>query len=145
MITKSRFWSLIKTRLLIVQNHTVERKRFTALHELGHLVLRFSPELSDIEKESLCHAFAVAMLIPNETFIQEVGSKKRNIISIGELMNIKETYGISIQAIMARTKSLQIINENRCIRFRKYIYNDREEKNLGKYQGKEQPVRFISL
>lgn len=131
--------------IVINKKYTIERKRFTALHELGHLVLNLSPKLSDKEKESLCHAFAGAMLIPNATFIQEFGTKKRRGISIGELISIKETYGISIQAIMARAKSLGIIDENRYIKFRKYISSNREEKDLGQYMGKEHSNRFLQL
>ena len=48
------------------QDH-VERRRFTALHELGHLLFdkHFSSDLTLREKEKLCDAFASEMLLPS--------------------------------------------------------------------------------
>lgn len=131
--------------IVVNKNYAIERKRFTALHELGHLVLNFNDTLTKKEIERFCHAFAGAMLIPYDTFIQEFGAKKRRGISIGELVSIKETYGISIQAIMARARNLDIIDENRFINFRKFIANNREEQGLGQYLGKEHSDRFMQL
>ncbi|MCG2462891.1 XRE family transcriptional regulator [Flavobacteriaceae bacterium F89] len=131
--------------IVVNRNFNIERKRFTALHELGHLLLSFSDHLTDKDIEKLCHAFAGAMLIPYETFINELGAKKRKSISLTELISIKETYGISIQAIMARARAHGVINEHSFIAFRKYISGNREEKYLGHYQGKEQSDRFMQL
>jgi Zn-dependent peptidase ImmA (M78 family)/DNA-binding XRE family transcriptional regulator len=125
----------------------IERKRFTALHELGHLLLSFAPQLTEKEIERLCHRFAGAMLMPKETFQIEVGHQ-RSKISLSELITIKETYGISIQAIMARAKDLAIINEERYIHFRKWINEDssrKKELNLGSFQGRESSTRFKQL
>lgn len=125
----------------------IERKRFTALHELGHLLLSFAPQLTEKEIERLCHRFAGAMLMPRETFQIEVGHQ-RSKISLSELIAIKETYGISIQAIMARAKDLAIINEERYIHFRKWINEDssrKKELNLGSFQGRESSTRFKQL
>lgn len=47
-------------------NDDVVRKRFTGLHELSHHTLSFSDNLSDKEKEKLCHVFASAVLYPEE-------------------------------------------------------------------------------
>ena len=131
--------------IVVNKNFNIERKRFTALHELGHLLLNFSKKLTEKEIERLCHAFAGAMLIPYETFINELGSNKRKSVSLPELISIKETYGISIQAVMARAKNLGIIDEYRFIKFRKYISTNREEKGLGQYRGKEHSDRFMQL
>src|SRR5690606_34400961 len=68
--------------IVVNKNYNIERKRFTALHELGHLLLNFSKLLTDKEIERLCHAFSAAMLIPYETFINELGSKKRKSVSL---------------------------------------------------------------
>src|SRR4030042_3316371 len=45
-------------------NGDVVRKRFTALHELAHHSLSFPDELSEKDKENLCHVFASAVLYP---------------------------------------------------------------------------------
>ena len=45
--------------IVIVLNSSIsptERKRFTALHELGHLIMKFDESVDDKTKEKLCHA-----------------------------------------------------------------------------------------
>jgi len=134
-----------KYAIIVVNKHyTIERKRLTALHELGHLLLNFHHELTQREKESLCYQFAGAMLLPRETIRKELG-KERSRISMHELIAIKENYGISVQAIMHRAKSLGIISDFVYLNFRKMISNNRSEAGMGKYEGKEQSGRFKQL
>lgn len=132
---------------VVVVNRTfgAERKRFTALHELGHLLLEFWPKLSENEIEKYCHQFAGALLMPRETFLAEVGGPRRRGISMPELIAIKESYGISVQAIMARALSLKVIDEAQFRRFRVHISRNRSEEGLGRFLGKEQSDRFMQL
>jgi len=90
-----------------------DRQRFTALHELGHLILPIK-HLPEKKKEALCHQFAGAMLIPPDHLFRELGGQKRLRLSMQELGAIKKEYGISIQAIVMRAKALKIITENYC-------------------------------
>ena len=87
-----------------------DRIRFTLLHELAHLLLRFG-NVTEREKETLCFQFAGAMLLPEETIKTELG-EHRNKLSTLELANIKKQYGISMQAIVMRAKDCGIINEH---------------------------------
>lgn len=130
--------------IVLNQNFTIERKRLTALHELGHLVLNFSDKLDHKQIERKCFQFAAAMLIPEETFKEELG-EKRTHVSIPELIAIKETYGISIQAIMARARDLGVISEHLFINFRKWISKNKTEEGLGHFIGKESSNRFKQL
>lgn len=86
-----------------------DRIRFTLLHELAHLLLDFG-DISDHQKETFCHQFAGAMLLPDTAIIEELGST-RNKLFIPELGNIKKQYGISLQAIVMRAKDCGIITE----------------------------------
>lgn len=133
--------------IVISKNYSVERKRFTALHELGHLLLSFSQELSQKDVERYCHRFAGAMLIPRDTFFRELGSFRQSI-SINELIAVKEVYGISIQAIMARAKALEVIKEttyrNFCIKVNQNP-DLKMENGFGQYQGNENSYRFKQL
>lgn len=86
-----------------------DRIRFTLLHELAHLLLKFG-EVSEQQKEKLCHQFAGAMLLPESSLKNELG-EHRNKISTFELANIKRQYGISMQAIIMRARDCGIINE----------------------------------
>ena len=87
-----------------------DRIRFTLLHELAHLLLKFG-NVTEREKETLCFQFAGAMLLPEETIKAELG-EHRNKLSTLELANIKKQYGISMQAIVMRAKNCGIINEH---------------------------------
>ena len=98
----------------------IERRRFTALHELGHLLYnkRFAEELTPREREKLCDEFANEMLLPSSTLksIFKPGEK----ISTSELKQLQMIYGISIDAIMHKLKYLDIVSDNKyksyCIR-----------------------------
>ncbi len=137
--------------IVVNRNYTIERKRFTALHELGHLLLSFDKGLDPAlpagrhkQIEKLCHCFAGAMLIPYDTFISEIG-EHRSSVSLHELISIKETYGISIQAIMARAYGLGIITQSAYLRFRIFVSKNLKEDGWGTYKGKEHSDRFMQL
>lgn len=86
---------------------TIERLRFTAAHELGHLLLNF-PESAPIEK--LCNQFASCFLLPGHTLIEELGGRSRNEIYLEELIDLRELYGVSIAALVHEAHDLHIIS-----------------------------------
>lgn len=122
-----------------------ERKRFTALHELGHLLLNFDSSIDKKRKETLCNLFANEMLISRDVFIQKIGMN-RNDISLQELQDIQEQFGISIDALMYKAKSLNIITENRfrtfCIKKNQARFKEAVEQSRYK---QEQSNRFVRL
>ena len=131
--------------VVINKNMSVERIRFTAMHELGHLLLNIPSELPDKEKEKICHRFANAMLLPKEALIEEVGNKRRGI-ALPELIAIKEQYGISVAAVLMRMRDLGIINNSYYKNFYiSHISKDRQEEKLGGYKGVEESNRFMML
>lgn len=85
-----------------------ERKRLTLFHELAHLILAFA-DGADVEK--LCNIFAAEVLLPSAILKQIVGEKRKKI-SLVELRDIQQLYGISIEAIMVKACQLGIINEH---------------------------------
>ena len=91
-------------------DEALDRKRFTTLHELAHLLLDING-LPEKKKEKLCHSFAAATLIPRETLEKELGGK-RSRLSFGELSALKLQYGISMQALVYRAKDLGLISQN---------------------------------
>lgn len=121
-----------------------DRIRFTLLHELGHLLLNFG-DITEHQKETLCHQFAGAMLLPEETLKEELGSF-RNRLFIPELGNIKKQYGISLQAIVMRAKVCGIINENYTKQFFFMIkqMNWKVDEPI-QYEGVEESNRFDQL
>jgi Zn-dependent peptidase ImmA (M78 family) len=91
----------------LIQN---DRKRFTAFHELVHLLFTFPEGMTDKRKEELCHYFAGAMLFSRDATAQELG-KHRNRFFFNELGTLKQYYGISMQALIYRLKNLDIISK----------------------------------
>ena len=127
---------------------TIERRRFTALHELGHIVLEFSETLSEKKIERLCDTFAGAVLIVDEMLNNEIG-KGRTVISLAELKRIKELYGISIKAIIMRARSINLISyETSQIWWKSYEewnLNIPNSADFGNYNSTEKTSRFKSL
>jgi Zn-dependent peptidase ImmA (M78 family) len=95
--------------------------------------------------EKLCHAFAGAFLMPEKLFRNEFGENRQNVLT-KELILLKEIYGISIQAIMARAKRLKLISDTYyktfSIFFSKLGYRTNEP---GKFSGIEKSNRFEQL
>ncbi|MCP9750169.1 XRE family transcriptional regulator [Ferruginibacter sp. HRS2-29] len=127
--------------VVINKNYSVERKRFTGLHELGHLVLTIA---DGADKERICHAFAGALLLPDDCLEKLVG-EKRNNIAPGELVNIKEQFGVSIQAIVMRMKVKHIISDAGFNKFWRTIAKNKKEEGLGSFAGREKSYRFEHL
>lgn len=124
----------------------ITRVRFTALHELGHLILQISEDTDEKSVEKICHAFAGELLLPSEVLIFELGSN-RTAISMQELIAIKEKYGISIYAIMVEASILQIIS-NVIYNSWKSHYDEcvkNETGDFGEYKGDEVSNRFDQL
>jgi len=121
-----------------------DRIRFTLLHELAHLLLKFG-NITEKEKETLCHQFSGAMLLPEETIITELGAH-RNKLSTLELGNIKKQYGISMQAIVMRAKACGIINNHYTKQFFFFMkqMNWKVDEPV-EYQGAEESNRFEQL
>lgn len=132
--------------IVLNKNFDSERKRFTALHELGHLILNFDSSIDDKCVENFCNLFANEMLISKDVFIQKIGMN-RNDISLQELLDIQLQFGISIDALMHKAKELNIITENRyrtyCIK-KNQARKFKEEVEKSRYK-QEESNRFVRL
>ncbi len=138
-------WKGIKTPVVVVNSKLkADRKRFTVLHELGHILMKVN-HLPEKEREFYCHSFAGAMLIPKKALIKELGSSRTQIY-LNELVYLKEQFGASIQAIMFRAKHLDIVSESFFKNFMIYFSMKRYKKNEpGEYKGQEKSNRFKQL
>ena len=86
---------------------SIERQRFTIAHELGHMVMDIP---SGVPEEKACHRFAGAFLAPQEELMREVGRRRLNF-GFGEVIEIKQMFGISAAALVVRMRDLGIITE----------------------------------
>lgn len=118
-----------------------ERQRFTAAHELGHLVMKLPHDLPEKECENWCHRFAGAFLFPQHKVHEEFGLA-RGHVHVQELLLAKRAYGISMQATLRRLLTLNIISEATyrfmMMRFGQWGYRRKEPGELVR----EEPIRF---
>jgi Zn-dependent peptidase ImmA (M78 family)/transcriptional regulator with XRE-family HTH domain len=87
------------------------RARFDIAHELGHLLLHqhlsedeILKNSSEIEKQA--NMFASAFLMPAETFTKDVVDT-----SVEGFKRLKPKWGVSIQAMIYRARTLELITE----------------------------------
>jgi Zn-dependent peptidase ImmA (M78 family) len=136
----------INDSFVIVVNKSFpsDRMRFTAAHELSHILCDFSGTHAG-DKEGLCHAFAGAFLLPQEVLEREF-IHKRNKLTLWELGEIKAEYGISMQAIMRRAHLLGLVTDHQNRHFQALFKQNQWKKSEPfEYRGKEEAVRFMQL
>jgi Zn-dependent peptidase ImmA (M78 family) len=128
--------------IVINKDLPLDRIRFTAAHELAHILCEFP---KDSQKEKLCHTFAGAFLLPKEILEREL-MKKREQITLWELGEIKQLYGISMQAIVKRAHILGIVSDFYYRNFQAMLNQKGWKKEEPtEYKGKEEALRFKQL
>lgn len=122
-----------------------DRLRFTALHELAHLILHME-DCAAKDEEKYCHTFAGAVLLPKSRIDEHFGEIHRHRIFMQELINVKETYGISIRAILMRLRRFDRISEYDLKTFFAMLNRTYGAKNEpGNCPNVEKPFRFEQL
>jgi len=92
--------------IVVNQMHTLERRRLTLAHELGHrLIHKDSP----VDHEKAANYFAGALLIPEAHLKKEIG-KQRQGLGYYELIELKQMYRVSAAAFLVRLERLGIID-----------------------------------
>ena len=130
--------------IVLNKHYTVERKRFTALHEFGHSVMRMSDSLSQKERERLCNYFAGEMLLSSEV-LRRVFGTRINKVFLNEIGRLQTQFGISIDAIFHRLKDERILSDALHTQF--YIKQNMNKKlkewaKTSTYLGEETSYRF---
>jgi Zn-dependent peptidase ImmA (M78 family)/transcriptional regulator with XRE-family HTH domain len=83
-----------------------DRRRFSVAHEVGHLVLHHLPEGTPHALEQQADAFAEAFLLPAAA-MREVLVPPITLTTLAEL---KARWGVSLQALIRRALTLEIIS-----------------------------------
>lgn len=97
-----------------------DRVRFTAAHELGHILC--DPEApSGAGPEGACHAFGAAFLLPRAALERVFAPAGRRRVTLADLGEIKEAFGISLQAIMYRAHALGFVTDRQLRAFRETL------------------------
>lgn len=85
-----------------------DRSRFDAAHELGHLVMHGVGQVGDKCVESQANEFAAAFLMPADDIRSELPSR----LDWPTLLRLKAKWHVSIAALLVRSKTLGIMDDN---------------------------------
>jgi len=83
------------------------RSRFDAAHELGHSVLHPDVEAGSQPLERQAHIFAAAFLMPRDAIESQLPRR----LDWEALIDLKARWGVSIQALLYRARSLGTMTE----------------------------------
>lgn len=83
------------------------RTRFDAAHELGHLVMHEPACAGTRLAETQAHQFAAAFLMPEKDILGDLPAR----VDWRWLMGMKVEWGVSMQALLMRAKSLGVMSE----------------------------------
>ncbi|MDR3471234.1 MAG: XRE family transcriptional regulator [Devosia sp.] len=127
---------------------TVERRRFTLCHELGHRLI--SGTTNGLDHEKAMHRFASAFLMPAQSLRREFG-ENRHALAYAEIKSCKHFFGVSAAALIYRLRDLGIIRDG----YLTYLFQTlastwrKTEPNPLEEQGEmaraEEPERFEKL
>jgi Zn-dependent peptidase ImmA (M78 family)/transcriptional regulator with XRE-family HTH domain len=85
----------------------VYRHRFTAAHELGHILMHHEMASGEIQTEREANAFAAELLTPADEITAELGSRPR----INELTDIGHRWGVSVKSLVKRSSELGLMSD----------------------------------
>ena len=85
----------------------VMRHRFSAAHELGHIVLHSWHQTRDAHMEREADAFAAEFLTPRDELARELPRR----FNLARLQEIGQRWGVSVKSLVFRSKELELISE----------------------------------
>lgn len=85
----------------------VMRHRFSAAHELGHIVLHRWHQNRDAHMEREADAFAAEFLTPRDELARELPRR----FNLARLQEIGQRWGVSVKSLVFRSKELELISE----------------------------------
>ncbi len=110
-----------KPVIVVAGNAPGDRLRFSVAHELGHLLLHREHGESEKEMDDQADRFASEFLLPEEPMRHELVPP----ITLTGLAQLKPRWKVSIQALIRRSRDLEIITE------RQYKYLFQKLSKLG--------------
>lgn len=86
----------------------VMRHRFSAAHELGHIVLHHGRQGTDTQMERQADEFAAEFLTPRDVICNELPKR----VNFNRIEEISEWWGVSVHSLLYRMRELEIISES---------------------------------
>lgn len=104
--------------IVVVGKVPGDRLRFSIAHEIGHLILHHN-NLRGILKtsEAEADAFASEFLLPEK----EIRELIKSPVTLTNLVPMKEKWGVSIQALIKRANTLEIISDRQRTHLQKQL------------------------
>lgn len=85
----------------------IYRHRFTAAHELGHLLLHRDTAPGDPQQEREANTFAAELLTPSDAIAPELPTR----VDFKTLDRISQEWGVSIKSLVYRSRELGVISD----------------------------------
>ena len=133
--------------IVVNQNMTLERRRLTLAHEVGH---RFIDPASSYSPEKAANRFAGAFLMPAVHLQEEIG-KHRHTLGYREIVQLKRIYRVSAASMLLRLSHLGILSQAALVHAFQTVAKDwrkvePEPLELPELRGQEEtPSRFERL
>ena len=93
--------------VLTTDRGTMLRTRFTAAHELGHLVLHADVIPGDVAHERQADAFAAEFMMPATEIADELPTR----IDLPALLKLQQRWGVSVAALLYRSREVGVLTE----------------------------------
>jgi len=96
--------------IVVSTQFTIERRRFTLAHELGHRIIGNTE--GDLKPEKAIDRFAGAFLVPKKHLLNEVAGARDALPPYNEIVRLKHLYGVSAAAMLVRLRDIGILSES---------------------------------
>ena len=135
------------TYIFFNKERTIERQRFTLVHEFVHLFYNHLKEVDQKELENRVNKITGMVLIPDKDVIDEFGESNRNITKY-LMESVAKEYIIAPSCLVRRLRDLDVITEMYYRNFHRFLSmkvgSKKNEESL--YVGKhEEPVQFEQM
>lgn len=96
--------------VVLTSNRTddIYRHRFTAAHELAHLVLHSDTTPGDIAQEREANRFAAEFLTPRESIAPALPARA----DLHKLSALREVWGVSVHSLLYRCRELGLLSDS---------------------------------
>jgi len=134
--------SYLRPIMVLTANRTddVYRYRFTAAHELGHLVLHGDTAPGDTQHEREADAFAAEFLTPRDSVVPELPVR----VDLRRLAELQRVWGVSVDSLLYRCREVGLLSDQAAARAWRNLAQLRGQpgfvaESVSRYPG-EQPV-----
>ncbi|MEU8042188.1 XRE family transcriptional regulator [Streptosporangium sp. NPDC049078] len=101
----------------------VHRHRFTAAHELGHLVLHGDAASGDVRQEREADVFAAEFLTPRDSILPELPDR----LDLRGLVELKRTWGVPVDSLLHRCREAGLISDSAASRAHRRLKTLRDQ------------------